>query len=86
MPVELPQRCNPDSIAEFRRAAKQRYFDGLELATNNRRTAAIYLWGYTAEMLLKAAYFELIGFAEMKPIQLADLQTAKFDVEKKIWI
>src|SRR5204863_9101988 len=38
--------------------------DGLALAGAGNRTAAIYLWGYTAEMLLKAAYFSLFGLAE----------------------
>jgi hypothetical protein len=28
------------------------------------RTGAIYLWGYSAEMTLKAAYFRLLGFME----------------------
>ena len=40
-------------------AAEERFLDGLALAsgTENRTTGAIYLFGYTAEMLLKVAYF-----------------------------
>jgi len=36
-----------------------RYDDGLSLAVQGRRTGAIYMWGYCAEMSLKAAYFSL---------------------------
>ncbi|MCE9554969.1 MAG: hypothetical protein K8T91_16565 [Planctomycetes bacterium] len=64
MPRRLLARCREDSIREFRAAAQQRYDDAIALAAVHRRTAAIYLWGYTAEMTLKAAYFSLIGHAE----------------------
>ena len=63
MPRRLIERCRDDSILEFRRAARQR-FDVLALATAGHRTGSIYLWGYTAEMTLKAAYFSLLGLAE----------------------
>lgn len=53
----LLERCRPDSIREFRAAARQRFNEGLMLATHGYRTGAIYLFGYTAEMILKAAYF-----------------------------
>jgi hypothetical protein len=64
MPRRLIDRCQPDSIREFRAAARQRYQDGLALAAAGNRTAAIYLWGYATEMILKAAYFSLFGLAE----------------------
>src|SRR5438132_12581385 len=64
MPTRLIQRCQPESIREFRASAGQRYDDGLALAGTGNRTAAIYLWGYVAEMILKAAYFSLLGLAE----------------------
>ena len=64
MPRTLLNRCHPDSIREFRAAALRRYDDGLRLAVADRRTGAVYLWGYAAEMTLKAAYFSLIGLAD----------------------
>ncbi len=64
MPRRLLDRCHPDSIREFRVAARQRFDDALAMAGRGRRTGAIYLWGYTAEMTLKAVYFSLIGLAE----------------------
>ena len=68
MPRRLRQRWQPDSIAEFQRAARQRYDDGLTLASQGRRTGAIYLWGYAAEMVLKAAYFRLTGVPSGRPL------------------
>ena len=77
MPVELPQRCRPDSILEFRTAARLRMQDGVALLADDRPTTAIYLWGYAAEMILKAAYFDLVGFAHTKTITGMDLNTAR---------
>lgn len=68
MPRRLLDRCNPDSIREFRVAAQNRYNDALMLAVSGRRTGAIYVWGYVAEMILKAAYFAHIGLPESTPI------------------
>lgn len=64
MPMRLIDRCRPDSIREFRLSALQRFNDGLALAGTGNRTAAIYLWGYAAEMTLKAAYFSICGLTE----------------------
>mgnify|MGYP000119331332 CR=1 FL=1 len=68
MPRRLLDRCSPDSIREFCAAARQRFSDGIALAAAGRRTGAIYLWGYSAEMILKAAYFSLSGIAETQRI------------------
>jgi hypothetical protein len=42
-----------------------------------RRLASIYLGGYAAEMLLKAAYFRLAGWGLADPITLTDLGNAR---------
>jgi hypothetical protein len=86
MPRRLLDRCQPDSIREFRASARQRYDDALSLASQGRRTAAIYLWGYTAEMTLKAAYFSLQGLAETATLTwLGDILPA-IDRGKKMGI
>jgi hypothetical protein len=64
MPKRLPARWQPESIREFRASAQRRFDEGMALAANGYRTGAIYLWGYSAEMLLKAAYFSVLGRAE----------------------
>jgi hypothetical protein len=56
---------------EFWAAARQRYQDGLACAAGGRRTGAIYLWGYSAEMALKAAYFTLTGVGETVHLTMA---------------
>jgi hypothetical protein len=77
MPKQLLERIQPDSIREFRSAASERYIDGEAAAKIGRRTAAIYLWGYSAEMTLKAAYFAAVGFSETRAITIGDLGAAR---------
>jgi hypothetical protein len=59
VPKRLLNRWQPECIREFRAAARERYNDGLVLVGQGRRTGAIYIWGYCAEMVLKAAYFSI---------------------------
>ena len=77
MPKLLVDRFTADSVGQFRAAAHIRNEDAWRLATSGRGSAAIYLWGYAAEMLVKAAYFHLIGFAENRAISLPDLLQVK---------
>jgi hypothetical protein len=77
MPKQLLDRCGPDCVQNFFQAASERYRDGVSLASEGRRTAAIYLWGYVAEMLLKASFFRAIGFSPTQQITLVDLRNAK---------
>jgi hypothetical protein len=76
MPIRLPDRCGPDTVIGFLAAAEQRYADGLRLAETDRRTGAVYLWGYAVEMLLKAAYFRVVGSGPRQPILRDDLRAA----------
>ncbi len=82
MPKSLIYRLRADCVHEFRAAVRQRYLDAVVLAEHGRRTAAIYLWGYCAEMTLKAAYYQLIGFSPRQTIGMVDLWSAK-DFAKK---
>jgi len=68
MPRRLLDRCKPDSVAEFRAAARSRYAEGVDLLNAGRRFGAIYLWGYAAEMVVKAACFSVIGLGETEPL------------------
>ena len=74
MPKRLLSRFQPDSIVEFRAAAMQRSLDALALETGGRRSGAIYLWGYVAEMTLKAAFFEASGVDRFEAIPLKKLR------------
>src|SRR5436190_1788620 len=76
--MPLIARIRPShSIREFRTAARLRYQEGRRLAVAGDRLAAIYLWGYSAEMLLKAAYFRLKGWLPANPISMTDLTQAR---------
>jgi hypothetical protein len=76
LPKLLAERLAADSVRQFRVAAQLRCEDAWRLFRANRGTAAIYLWGYCAEMTLKAAYFTLLGYPERQPILLRDLRLA----------
>lgn len=77
MPKPLLARCRPDCVDEFRRAAEARFNDGLQLAAQGHRLGAIYLWGYSAEMAIKAAYFSTVGLSRQTPITwVRDLRPA----------
>ena len=76
MPKLLVNRFTDDSVGQFRVAAHIRNEDAWHLATSGRGAAAIYLWGYAAEMTVKAAWFDLIGFPESKTISTLDLNMA----------
>lgn len=77
MPRRLPDRFLPHTVNEFRAAAFQRHRDALALVETGRRTAAIHLWGYSAEMILKAAIFSVWGYGPEEEISLEDIKAAK---------
>ncbi|MGH7169959.1 MAG: hypothetical protein ACRELG_06760 [Gemmataceae bacterium] len=58
-----------DTIAEFERAAQQRFDEGVSLASAGFHGGAIYLHGYVAEMLLKAAAYKLLGLGSSDPVE-----------------
>lgn len=76
MPKLLVERFTEDTIRQFRAAAEMRNEDAWQLARAGRRAAAVYLWGYVAEMTVKAAWFALNRFALDRPITPRDLNSA----------
>jgi hypothetical protein len=61
-----------DSITAFERAAARRFREAVLLARRSHKLAAIYLFGYSIEMRVKAAYFHNAGFAPARTITRAD--------------
>ncbi len=86
MPRGLLSRCQPDSIAEFRAAARMRYAEGEALLDAGHRLGAIYLWGYTSEMIVKAAYFAVSGLREREPITWAGHLKPAIELGRKMQI
>jgi hypothetical protein len=58
----LAAHVAPDTVLKLERAAKNRYEEGECLEKQNRLLAALYLYGYSVEMCLAAAYFRRAGF------------------------
>lgn len=67
--VPLVSHLAPDTISRLERAAKNRYNDGERSSSAPAGyLGAVYLFGYSAEMCLAAAYYRGSGFAPNDPI------------------
>ncbi|MGD0518442.1 MAG: hypothetical protein ABSA26_12975 [Thermoguttaceae bacterium] len=78
MPRLLVARFIEDSVSQFRASAKIRNEDAWELYDRGRFTAAIYLWGYAVEMILKSAWFSnVLDYDENRAIKIQDLDQAR---------
>jgi len=58
----LAFRLGEDSISRFESAAPRRLAEAIHLLEGGKTLAAIYLFGYVAEMCMKAARYRLLGF------------------------
>ena len=63
----LVDQLGPDTIVRFERSAPLRIEEGDFLA-EKYPLIAIYLYGYAAEMILKAAYFKNLKFGSIDEI------------------
>ena len=70
----LADRLAPDTVSQLERAAALRHDDGLALLHAKHGLAAVYLFGYSAEMCLAAAYFRAAGFAAKRAIDRDELR------------
>ena len=59
----------PETVQEFDFASAQKYREGMALVTAGYLGAGIYLLGYSAEMLLKNAYFRFTGASVIDRVQ-----------------
>jgi hypothetical protein len=60
MPLTLATRIGSDTLGKLEQAARRRYAEARRLVADEP-LGAIYLFGYTVEMRLKAAYFRTVG-------------------------
>src|ERR1041384_7722171 len=77
MPLVLRANKKPHTIRTFRAAAMARLVESQIMAGQENRLASIYLLGYAAEMLLKAAYFRLAGYSLNQAITVPEMYAAK---------
>jgi hypothetical protein len=66
--LPFAERLSPDTVTRLERAAHQRFASAEVLRTQSRHLAALYFYGYSAEMWLSAAYFRSAGFGPHEPI------------------
>jgi hypothetical protein len=69
VPLRTLLEPNPETVNDLVLAAEARYFDAYELAAQELPFPAIYLAGFTAEMLLKTAGFIFDGAGLGDPIK-----------------
>ena len=77
MPLAARANNRRHTVVALRAAAGARYREASQLEVAGRRLAAIYLFGYAAEMLLKAAYFRLAGWLPTVQITVGHMNAAK---------
>jgi hypothetical protein len=61
MPLRSFVRASPETLSDLLLAAEDRYLDGEDLLLQQRFDGCVYLFGYAAEMWLKAACILLRG-------------------------
>ena len=71
-----------ESIQVYEEAAEARYLEGLELIQRGYSGGGVYLLGYVAEILLKAAFFRIRGYAIDRTISAEDRSKEKTGVSK----
>lgn len=76
MPVFLVDRLGPDTRSKLQRAATARFKEAEILERAGAPAAAIYFFGYSVEMTVKAAYFRAIGFHLHQAISIQDRRDA----------
>jgi hypothetical protein len=64
----MPIPYGDDTIDDFVRAANQRYREAEVLLANGFNTGSVYLDGYVAELVLKAAGYQVLGHGLRVPI------------------
>ena len=70
--VEVPglaAHLSPDTINRLEQAAQNRYEEATRLREQKRLLCAMYLYGYSVEMCLAAAYYRSAGFSPNSPIE-----------------
>jgi hypothetical protein len=66
-------KIGPDTISRLTRAAERRCVEADWLATGRHYQAALYFYGYAAEIVLGTAYFRMKGYTATQPISPQDL-------------
>ncbi len=66
----------PDTVSRLARAAERRCAEADWLVEGKHYLAALYFYGYVAEIVLGNAYFRMLGYSAKDPILREDLKRA----------
>jgi hypothetical protein len=69
MPLRSLIQTAPERLSDFLMAADDRFEDAETLLVERRFDAAVYMFGYAAEMWLKAACLRLRGLGPTSPVK-----------------
>ena len=69
MPLTLVHRAGGDTLGKLEAAAARRFREAEKLFQQGERLGAVYLFGYSIEIRLKAAYYRTIGLVPGSAIQ-----------------
>ena len=81
MPIRSQVQTATETILGFEAAAEEKYEDGFSLMASPSPGNGVYLMGYVAEMLLKAAYFRFQGLPDADPLTFHHLKQARQDAK-----
>jgi hypothetical protein len=74
--MSILERVGPDTISRLQSAAKRRCAEADWLVGGKHYLAALYFYGYVAEIILGSAYFRMIGYNGNDPILPVPLKKA----------
>ena len=74
MPLTLATRIGKDTLGKLEQAATRRYAEAVNLAADEP-LGAIYLFGYTIEIRLKAAYYRTVGLIPASALDRKSAET-----------
>jgi hypothetical protein len=74
--MSIIDKIGPDSVSRLARAAERRCAEADWLADGKHHLAALYFYGYVAEIVLGNAYFRMLGYNAKDPILREDLKRA----------
>lgn len=81
MPLTLVRRAGADTLGKLEAAARRRFREAHALEESGEHLGAIYLYGYSVEIRLKAAYYRTIGLV---PRTTIDRATHRIPAEQMI--
>ncbi len=72
--MSIVSKIGPHSTSRLQRAAEQRFVEAECLMERRHYLAALYFYGYVAEIVLGCAYFRMRGYSPTDAITMSELR------------